>query len=158
MDVRYMNPFILATKHVFKTMFNVEVSVGKPSLKQAKTASSDITGVVGLVGEKTGMLAVSLSGSAATCIYSILFGEEADSHRDPAVVDAMGELTNIISGQARMGLETSGISLRAAVPMVVVGKGMEICFTSKLPVVSLPLHFELKSGEPETGFIDFSIG
>jgi chemotaxis protein CheX len=158
MDVRYLNPFIVATKTVFKTMFNIEVNVGRPSIKEAKTASSDITGVVGLVGEKTGMMAVSLSGPAATCIYSILFGETAESHRDPAVVDAMGELTNIISGQARVGLETSGISLKAAVPMVVVGKGMEIAFTSKLPVVSLPLHFVLDNGESETGFIDFSIG
>lgn len=157
MDVRYVNPFILATKHVFKTMFNIDVSVGKPSIKQAKTASSDITGVVGLVGEKTGMLAVSLSGPAATCIYTLLFGETAESHRDPAVVDAMGELTNIISGQARMGLETDGLSLKAAVPMVIVGKDMEISFMSKLPVISLPLHFMLVNGESDTGFIDFSI-
>lgn len=157
MDVRYINPFIVATQHVFKTMFNIDVNVGKPSVKQAKTASSDITGVVGLVGEKKGMLAVSLSGPAATCIYTILFGETAESHRDPAVVDAMGELTNIISGQARMGLETGGLSLKAAVPMVIVGKDMEISFMSKLPIISLPLHFLLQGGQPETGFIDFSI-
>lgn len=157
MDVRYINPFIAATKHVFKTMFNIDVNVGRPSVKQAKTASSDITGVVGLAGERKGMLAVSLSGFAATRIYTILFGETAESHSDPAVVDAMGELTNIISGQARMGLETDGISLKAAVPMVIVGKEMEISFLSKLPIVSLPLHFSLHDGRRETGFIDFSI-
>lgn len=157
MDVRYLNPFVLATKHVFKTMFNIDVDVGKPTVKQAKTASSDITGVVGLVGEKRGMLAVSLSGLAATSIYSILFGETAESHKDPEVVDAMGELTNIISGQARLGLESGGVSIKAAVPMVIVGKDMEISFMSKLPVISLPLHFSLQDGRPETGFIDFSI-
>jgi chemotaxis protein CheX len=103
------------------------------------------------------MLAVSLSGPAATSIYAILFGETAESHRDPAVVDAMGELTNIISGQARMGLETGGLSLKAAVPMVIVGRDMEISFMSKIPVISLPLHFLLLNGDPETGFIDFSL-
>ena len=38
------------------------------------------------------------------------------------IKDAVGEITNIISGQARQKLEELGTSLKAAIPTVITGK------------------------------------
>ena len=46
MDIKYINPFILATKTVFKTMLNLEVTMDKPRLKTDRTTSGNVTGFV----------------------------------------------------------------------------------------------------------------
>ena len=53
MDIKYINPFILATKTVFKTMLNIEMTMDKPLLKHDKTTSGDVTGVMGLAAMAT---------------------------------------------------------------------------------------------------------
>jgi chemotaxis protein CheX len=74
----------------------------------------------------------------------------------PEVVDAVGELTNIISGQARKEFENSGVNLKASIPMVVVGKGVETSFITKLPTISLPFNFSVNNGNGEVMYFDFS--
>ncbi len=71
------------------------------------------------------------------------------------VVDAIGELTNIISGQSRKELENVGVNLTASIPTIVVGKNVELHFTRKLPIISLPFHFSTNYGK-ETLHVNFS--
>jgi len=72
----------------------------------------------------------------------------------PEVVDAIGELTNIISGQARKEFEASGVNLKASIPTVIVGS-MQLHFISALPIISLPFRFPTDNGD-ETLYVDFS--
>jgi len=158
MDVQYINPFIVATQTVFKTMLSINIDMGKPQLKNTCVTSGDITGIMGLAGDKKGTVAISLREQGAKFIYKTLVGAECDSINQD-VVDAVGEITNIISGQARKEFEKKGINLNAAIPMVIVGKQVEMNFITKLPIVSLPFYFFLDnghSGEKEVVYIDFS--
>ena len=156
MDVKYINPFVLAAQTVFKTMLGIEVAMGKPALKEIRSASGDVTGIMSLVGDKKGMVAISFRIKGALFIFNSLVGDAADK-MGPEVVDAIGELTNIISGQARKEFENGGIILKASIPMVVVGKEVETNFITKLPVVSLPFYFSINNGDKEVMFLDFSI-
>ncbi|HVN97843.1 MAG TPA: hypothetical protein VMT62_15540 [Syntrophorhabdaceae bacterium] len=61
MDVKYINPFVLATQTVFKTMLNLETNLDKPRLKTDKTTSGDVTGVMGLVATKRAPYALASS-------------------------------------------------------------------------------------------------
>ncbi len=158
MDVKYINPFIVATQTVFKTMLGVNVDMGKPILKSVNSTSGEITGIMGLVGDRKGTVAISLRNKGAMFIFKTLIGDEC-SEITPEVVDAIGELTNIISGQARKEFEKSGINLKAAIPMVVVGKDLEMNFITKIPIISLPFYFTLdngNSGDKEVMYVDFS--
>jgi chemotaxis protein CheX len=74
----------------------------------------------------------------------------------PEVIDAIGELTNIISGQARKELENAGINLKASIPTVVVGKEVQLHFVCAFPIVSLPFHFSTDNGQ-EAVYVDFSL-
>ncbi len=71
-----------------------------------------------------------------------MVGEEAQTI-SPEVVDCIGELTNIISGQARVHIEKLGYKLSAALPTVIVGEKVEISFITKVPVVVLPFTFQV---------------
>ncbi len=155
MEVKYINPFVTAAQTVFKTMLNVDVAMQKPVLKDQKGTSGDVTGIMGLVGDKKGTVAISFRDKGALFVFKTLFGEEVDSI-SPEVVDAIGELTNIISGQARKEFEKAGINLKAAIPMVVVGKGLEMNFITKIPIISLPFQFSVNNGTNEVMFLDFS--
>lgn len=71
------------------------------------------------------------------------------------VVDAIGELTNIISGQIRVEIEKIGIKLSAGLPTVIVGQNVAINFVTKVPIIALPFSFD-DGGTTRQLFIDFS--
>ena len=155
MDVKYINPFIVATQSVFKTMLAIDVSLNKPVLKTVRTTSGDVTGIMGLVGDRKGTITISFREKGAMFVFQTLIGDECLSVT-PDVVDAIGELTNIISGQARKEFERAGVNLKASIPMVVVGHNVEMNFITTIPIVQLSFDFALKNGEKEVMFLDFS--
>ncbi len=155
MDVKYINPFIVATQSVFKTMLSIDVNLNKPVLKTARNTSGDVTGIMGLVGDRKGTITISFHEKGAMFVFQTLIGDECTTVT-PDVVDAIGELTNIISGQARKEFERAGINLKASIPMVVVGHNVEMNFITTIPIVQLPFDFTLKNGEKEVMFLDFS--
>jgi chemotaxis protein CheX len=155
MEVKFINPFVVAAQMVFKTMLNIELSLGKPTLKDARTTSGDVTGIMAMVGDRKGIIAISFKEKGALFVFNSLMGDDASSIC-PEVVDAIGELTNIVSGQARKELENAGVNLRASIPMVVVGQGVETNFITKLPIISLPFNFSVNNGSGEVMRLDFS--
>jgi chemotaxis protein CheX len=155
MRVEYINPFIMATTTVFKTMLNIDLSMNKPILRNTRISTGDVTGIMGLVGDEKGTICLSFTKAGALFIYKALMGEDHDTI-DNDVVDAIGELTNITSGQARKEFEKNNINLKAAIPTVIVGKDIEFHFISALPIVSLPFHFQTNNGDEEVVNVDFS--
>ncbi len=154
MDVKYINPFVIATKTVFKTMLDIDMNISKPTLKNTKSTSGDVTGIMGLVGDKKGSICIGFGEKGALYVYRKLMCDDRDS-MSPEVVDAMGELTNIISGQARKELENAGVTLKASIPTVIVGKGVELHFVAEAPMISLPFSFATDYGT-EVMNVDFS--
>lgn len=100
MDVKYINPFINAAQTVFKTMLNIDAKMGKPNLKNERTTSGDISGIMGLAGDRKGTICISFHDKGALFVFKTLVGEECDSVNSE-VVDSIGELTNIISVRGR---------------------------------------------------------
>ncbi len=143
MDVQYINPFVSATVHVLKTMAQTEVTAGKPFLKTDKVARGDVTGLIGLTGDMSGTISVSFTEKSILAIVTRMFGEEATDVNDE-IGDAVGEIANMISGQARQALEEMGRPLQAAIPSVIIGKGHQISHITSHPVIAIP--FETENG------------
>ena len=129
MNVAFINPFLAAVVHVLQTMAFTETRVGKPCLKgKSPLSQGDVTGIVGLIGEQHGSLAVSFSEAAILQVVSNMFGEECKEINDE-VRDAVGELTNMICGDARRILAEQGHQFQAAIPTVIDGKGHKTSVT-----------------------------
>jgi chemotaxis protein CheX len=138
MDVTFINPFLEAAVNVLQTMAFTETQVGKPFLKgKTPLSESDVTGIVGLTGDKHGSLAVSFSGAAILQVVSNMFGEACKEVNDD-VRDAVGEITNMICGDARRILAEHGHHFQAAIPTVIDGKGHKICHPLPGPVLVIP--------------------
>ena len=139
MDVTLINPFIEATVHVLSSMAFTRAHVGKPYKKKDHLAKGDVTGIVGLTGETRGTLSVSFSEECILSIVSKMFGEEIKEINDE-VKDAVGEILNIVSGQARQKLETLGRLLKGAIPTVIAGKNHSITHITTHSVIAIPFH------------------
>jgi len=138
MDVTFINPFLEAAVNVLQTMAFTETQLGKPFLKDKTPLSQgDVTGIVGLTGNKHGSLAVSFSEAAILQVVSNMFGEACKEVNDD-VRDAVGEITNMICGDARRILAQHGYHFQAAIPTVIDGKGHKICHPLPGPVLVIP--------------------
>jgi chemotaxis protein CheX len=144
MDVRVINPFIDATFNVLETMASTKADAGKPYLKHDHVARGDVTGMIGLSGEVSGTIAVSFTQKSILAIVSNMLGEEM-KELNGETKDAVGEIANMISGQARQKLEEQGRHLKAAIPTVLMGKNHSITHVTKAPVVAIP--FNTDNGE-----------
>jgi len=144
MDVKLINPFVDATISVLETMASIKAMSGEPYLKKAMLAKGEVTGVIGLTGEVSGTLSVSFTETSILSVVSNMFGEEMKEMNEE-IRDAVGEITNIISGQARQKLEESGRSLKAAIPTVITGKNHTITHITPYPVFAV--DFSTDNGE-----------
>ena len=136
-DAEIAKPFIQATKHVLSTMAMLDPTPGKPYVKKNNTAAGDVSAVVGLTGDKHGSISISFSKACAVAIVKNMLGDDIQDIMQDAK-DAVGEITNMISGQARAGLAQMGLAMQASTPTVIFGDNHTISHVSSGPVVAIP--------------------
>jgi len=143
MNVKFINPFLEGTTNVLSTMAFITPRAGKPYLKKDSMAVGDISGIIGLTGAARGSLALSFSQGSIVKIVSNMLGEEI-TEINGDIKDAVGELTNMISGVARKKLEAEGLNVTAAIPTVVCGANHSIVHVLGGPSIIIP--FEIDEG------------
>lgn len=141
MDVRFINPFLNGTMSVLKTMAFITPKAGKPFVKKNNLAQGDISGIIGMTGSARGSLALSFSKGCIVKIVSNMLGEEI-TEINGDIQDAVGEITNMISGVARKELEAKGLNVQAAIPTVVSGKNHSIAHVLGGPSIIIPFETE----------------
>ncbi|WP_367361442.1 chemotaxis protein CheX [Syntrophus buswellii] len=144
MDVKFINPFLDGATEVIKTMAFMEAVPGKPFLKKDDTARGDVSGIIGITGDATGSLAISFTEG---CIWGIAGSMLGETYTDTTqeVLDAAGELTNMISGVARTNMEKMGLKVFAAIPSVIFGRDHTIRHILNSPSIVIP--FSTQTGE-----------
>jgi len=146
MKAEYLNPFLSAAKSVIETMAHLPVRVKALSLKENKTTYGVITGIIGLASETiTGTMVISFSEPCILKIVANMTGEPEKTKIDAEVIDAVGELTNMISGGAKNQLAKMKMKFDLALPATIVGKNIEIGYRANTPIIVIP--FMTASGE-----------
>jgi chemotaxis protein CheX len=141
MDVELAKPFIKATKDVLSMMAMVDPKAGRPYVKKNNVATGDVTGIVGLTGDKIGSVSISFDKKLAVTIVKNMLGDDIqDLLQD--VKDAVGEITNMISGQARAGLSGMGLTFQGGTPTVIMGDKHTISHATNEPVMAIPFTAE----------------
>ena len=134
MNAAYIRPVVKAVHSVFDTMIQIPISSGKPYLKQDKCFTSDVIGLVSMSGPVSGFICLGLSETLAFALASkLLDGRITEASAD--CVDAIGEITNMIAGNAKSEFPDGRVSI--SVPKVVFGSAKEPC-PIICPVISLP--------------------
>jgi len=136
-DIKYIEPFIEAATNAFMEMFKVEPTVEKPYLMSTEALQEwKISGVIGIAGETKGVVVLSFYDDMAIKITEMVTGKKIENFNDD-VVDAVGEMVNIIAGNAKSGLED--YKLMISLPSIIQGEHHKIWWpTSKYPIIGIP--------------------
>ncbi len=122
-------------------MAMISPKAGKPYVKQDSLAKGDVSAVVGITGAKNGTISLSFEKKCAVTVVKNMLGSDIQDIMDD-VKDAVGEITNMVSGQARRGLAEMGLALQAGTPTVILGDGHSISHISKGPIIAVPFETE----------------
>jgi len=140
MDVRFINPFIEAVTHLFKTMLGTDLLLSKPVLKEDDELRADVSAVIGFSGDAVGCVVLRFPMATATKVASTFAGVEmSKDHEDFS--DALGELANIVAGQAKSKLE--GFQIGVSLPSVIIGKEHAVLQSKQRPRLVIPCNSTL---------------
>ena len=137
MDVKFVNPFINATLSILEELTTIQYSAGKAFIKGTEIAKGDLSGIIGLTGDVKGTIAITFEENVILKIVSEMFEEEIHEINDE-VIDAAGELNNMITGRAIDELMQKGINLNLSVPSIVHGKNHIVKHLTKGPKIAVP--------------------
>ena len=145
LDTDFINPFLNATLNVLKVQASVDAKPGKVFVKtDAQKSVGDISGVIGLVSDSfSGSVNITFPEKVFLEIVSGMLGETY-TEMSQDIIDAAGEITNMIFGQAKVILNEKGYGIKTAIPSVVSGKNHALETLTKGPIVVVP--FESSKG------------
>lgn len=155
MKSEYINPFIKSLINTFDTMLDCPVKRGQIQLRKNGVCLQDVSGIIGLSGKAVGSVVVSFSKSVALKAASTMLLVEA-TEIDDDVVDAIGEITNMVAGAAKSELEEYKLSI--SLPNVITGEPHGIRFPSNVQPISVPFETPWGPITLEVGLEEVPVG
>jgi chemotaxis protein CheX len=137
---KYIQPFIDVCKTVFKDFVGVELRAGRTYFVDTTAETEwDLSGVIGLSGEARGAVVITMKKNLALKITDILTSGH-HTNVDEEVVDAVGEIVNIIAGNVKKNLEEA-FRLVISLPTIIQGKGHQIKWPiAQTRIISIPFE------------------
>jgi chemotaxis protein CheX len=127
---QYVKPFVNATLNTFKAFVGFELIAGNPHFSGRSLGfDQDISAVIGLSGDIRGAVVVAMRKSFAIRVTDTLVGT-AHTDLDDDVVDAIGEIVNIIAGNIKNEVP-GGEKIVISLPTVIKGSEHSFAWPGK---------------------------
>lgn len=142
----YINPFLKGTIDTLDTMCDARpVRCAPLSLTQSAVQAYDLFGTIGISGFLHGAIVMAMPTETALKMTSAFLGETIDEVNED-VMDAYGEILNILAGAGAAGFDGKTIDL--SLPTVIAGRNRRHFCSEANPWVIIPMRF------PEWGDMD----
>jgi chemotaxis protein CheX len=147
MKGEFIEPCIQSVVETFDRMLACKVRSGEPFPTENESNSQDLIGIIGFSGTTQGMIALKFPVDAALTFIGDLVACKF-TEINPAIVDGVGELLNIIAGNAKVKLKGHKISI--SLPTVLRG-GIHLLTSLSIEYITIPFesdrgNFELVMG------------
>lgn len=140
MKAKYINPFLEASTNLFKNHMGIDVNHDAPFVNQDANNLNEVSAIIGLAGETVGAVVLSFARDTAVHMVSKFAGRQYQAvSRD--VIDGVGELVNILAGNAKKGLKDYRIEI--SLPGVITGNKYKINWPKGIPVITIPYKSSL---------------
>lgn len=117
---------VKATTEVFKTMMNLKVDHGDIVIEKAKTRRAEVIGSIGVAGFLSGSISIFLPKKLAQAAgAAMLMMEPGTVMADEELVDAIGELTNMVGGNIKTELFQKTPLFDISIPSVYIGEDLQ---------------------------------
>lgn len=139
MDAKVINAYVTSTTNAVQTMANVKFNARqKPHLKKEGAPLCDVSATIGITGSYMGAITVNFDKIIACAIASNMLGEKHEE-LDDNVLDAIGEIANMVAG----GAKAEGLNYRISIPTISSGKTISHHFSPGSPTVVIPFDTEI---------------
>jgi chemotaxis protein CheX len=135
-DVDYINPVITGLEDVFNTMLNCKVERTGLGLMENNQALYPVSGIIGISGKGIGTVVLSMQPAVALKAAGVLLMTDGLTEIDDDVLDAVGELTNIVCGDAKAKLAQYQLSI--SLPNILCGTDCRLHFPQNSSPISIP--------------------
>ncbi len=138
MDAAIINPFLTAVIGVFENMFGVSPQPGAAYILQDEINHRwDTSGILGITGDYHGLVGFRLSRILGDkMLQRSGIKTETEEERVETVYGMVGELTNIISGNAASSIDHASVEISP--PVVIRGAHHQITWPKTIPVIAIP--------------------
>ncbi|HLI25714.1 MAG TPA: chemotaxis protein CheX [Chloroflexota bacterium] len=143
----HLEPFLQAAREVLELELGTSVQRGKLQLWQGSQTTQDITVIIGITGELTGLAIYGLSEATALAAISRMMGT-AIEELDDLALSGIAELGNCIAGRATTLLGDRGIVANIAPPVLLQGAGSRIS-TAGIMCLVVPLATDVGTIEAQ---------
>ena len=143
MRQEFVNPFLTAAQHVFEVELGQELKYIGARMTDDTNTSEDITAFIGVTGQLEGNVFYGFKRQVARAVLTIMLGRPP-AGMDTMAMSALGELANMITGNAAIGLAGAGFSTDLTPPTLIQPKGSKFT-TLGCPQILVDLESECGS-------------
>jgi len=134
--VDFLNPFLAAIAHVLtNTIFEQPVRDRIFLRTEYPFTTKEVAMLVGITGSLTGHVVITADLVSTLKIAAKMMVQESIAVFDENARSAMGELANMITGQAMIGLMEKGFNCEITPPSVVSGSGMRVSCPANIKTI-----------------------
>lgn len=144
MKAEHVNPFIKSFIDILKSVAGIEVSMGKPFLKESPILLKDVAIIIGITSDLKGQIVISMDKDTALSVASHMMMGLPLNELDEMSKSALCEIGNMILGHSASGLYEIGVIVDITPPSIIFGKGMELSSNIKR---NITIPFESSVGE-----------
>lgn len=132
-----LDNFVAAAIEVFETMTGRTLVAQAPFTVSSATCDEDMSAIVGLSGRLPGTVIVGVDRALAIDFTAQVIGHVTDTI-DEQVIDAVGEIANMVVGGAKCRLTEYKLSI--SLPSVICGRGLTVNFPRSVRPVCIPFE------------------
>lgn len=121
MKAEYINAFYKATKDIFKLMLDLDVERGQLQVVDEMISCSDVNVILGVTGDLKGNIFFSMPKEMSLEMVKIMSGMKM-TKIDKFVSSAIGEVVNIIGGNALTDLSKLNCICDITTPQIILGE------------------------------------
>lgn len=137
MDAGLIDRIAAAVREIFSTMVMMDISMGPATDRGMDMHRASVTGMVGLAGTRRGVLAIHTPDAVAMAITANFLGAAVTAINDD-VLDAIGEVSNMLGGSVKSILDEGGNGIQLSLPSIIYGEEYSFQQHTEYEVLSLP--------------------
>jgi len=150
---KHLEAFVQPAVHVLETMAGISAQAGPVRKHTAITSSEAVTVMIGIKGDYTGTILFRFSERLACRIVKNLISPDHEIEElNNDAQDALGELANVIVGNATGRLDKLGIQAIMTPPIITVGRNVKFVFPEINELIVVPLATQAGEIEMNVAF------
>ncbi len=139
-DADIVNPFIEAVINVIRELTNIEVRRGHLSYRATPAPAYEVSIIIGVFGFVAGQVVYSMKKEVAVRLVQHILGDVSAKEMKELFVDTLGEVANMITGNATALLNRRhDHALTITTPAIVTGSQVSVKLVPN-PTVALGMY------------------